>query len=107
MSCIDRWRASVSAGADTAAGRGWTDLVISPERPFRIVNALLSGLHEPQATHLMILEEAIRAAAGDRGSSTPVQHLDRAYAEARRRGYLWHEFGDSHLIVGAARSRSA
>jgi S-adenosylmethionine:tRNA ribosyltransferase-isomerase len=52
-------------------------------------------LHEPQATHLMILEEAIRAAAGDRGSSTPVQHLDRAYAEARRRGYLWHEFGDS------------
>jgi S-adenosylmethionine:tRNA ribosyltransferase-isomerase len=87
-----------------AAGRGWTDLVISPERPLRIVNALLSGLHEPQATHLMILEEAIRAAAGDRGSSMPVQQLDRAYAEARRRGYLWHEFGDSHLIVGATHS---
>jgi S-adenosylmethionine:tRNA ribosyltransferase-isomerase len=85
-----------------AAGRGWTDLVISPARPLRIVNALISGLHEPQATHLMILEEAIRAAAGNRRSTTLDQHLDRAYAEARRRGYLWHEFGDAHLIVGAA-----
>jgi hypothetical protein len=26
-------------------------------------------------------------------------HLERAYAEARQRGYLWHEFGDSHLIL--------
>jgi len=28
-------------------------------------------------------------------------HLERAYAEARRAGYLWHEFGDSHVILGS------
>jgi len=34
------------------------------------------------------------------GSYGPAAHLDRAYHEAQRQGYLWHEFGDSHLIVG-------
>ena len=84
-----------------SAGRGWTDLVLSDDRPLRIVTALISGLHEPQATHVRILEQAVRAAAGGRGSARLDRHLDRAYAEARQRGYLWHEFGDSHLIIGA------
>ena len=85
-----------------SAGHGWTDLVISPARPLRVVNALISGLHEPRATHLMILEQAI-AAAGGHASTTHAstgETLGRAYSEARRLGYLWHEFGDSHLIVG-------
>jgi S-adenosylmethionine:tRNA ribosyltransferase-isomerase len=78
----------------TCAGQGWTDLVITPDRPVRAVNGLITGLHEPHATHLMMLERAIEAAGGNR------RHLERAYREAREARYLWHEFGDSHLIIG-------
>jgi S-adenosylmethionine:tRNA ribosyltransferase-isomerase len=83
----------------TFPGAGWTSLVITPSRPLRAVNALITGLHEPRATHLTMLERAIEAAGGD------ARHLQRAYQEARKTGYLWHEFGDSHLIVGGV-SRS-
>jgi S-adenosylmethionine:tRNA ribosyltransferase-isomerase len=79
----------------TSPGEGWTSLVIGPERPLRAVNGMITGLHEPHATHLAILREVIAAAGGQRPSS----QLDRAYAEAQLAGYLWHEFGDSHLII--------
>jgi len=79
-------------------GEGWTDLVITPERPLRSVTGLITGLHEPRATHLMLLERV--TAAGIVAGVCGTCHLERAYAEARRHGYLWHEFGDSHLIVG-------
>ena len=69
-------------------GEGWTRLVVTPERGLRAVDALLTGLHEPRATHLAMLE----ALAGR-------EHLRRTYAEALRHGYLWHEFGDLHLIL--------
>ena len=69
-------------------GEGWTCLVITPERELRAVNALLTGMHEPQASHLAMLE----AIAG-------ASHIKGAYAEALRKGYLWHEFGDLHLIL--------
>ena len=36
----------------TSPGSGWTDLVITPDRPLRAVNGLITGLHEPRATHL-------------------------------------------------------
>jgi S-adenosylmethionine:tRNA ribosyltransferase-isomerase len=91
----------------TSSGHGWTDLVITPERPLRIVNALITGLHEPHASHLTMLERAVEAAVGDpagRGryaiDGYASRHLERAYREASEAGYLWHEFGDSHLIVG-------
>jgi len=74
---------------DTFPGEGWTDLVIAPGRPVRSVTGIITGLHEPRATHLLMLREIVR----DR------RHLNRAYDEARRSGYLWHEFGDSHLIL--------
>ena len=54
---------------------------------------MITGFHEPRATHLAMVERVIAAAGGARPSS----HLDRAYAEAQQAGYLWHEFGDSHL----------
>jgi S-adenosylmethionine:tRNA ribosyltransferase-isomerase len=57
---------------------------------------MITGFHEPQATHLAMIEQVIVAAGGGRSSS----HLDRAYREAQQVGYLWHEFGDSHLIIG-------
>jgi S-adenosylmethionine:tRNA ribosyltransferase-isomerase len=80
----------------TSAGEGWTSLVITEEYPLRVVNALITGLHEPHATHLMMLRRVVMAAGGD------PRHLERAYVEAREGGYLWHEFGDSHLIIGRA-----
>jgi S-adenosylmethionine:tRNA ribosyltransferase-isomerase len=72
----------------THAGEGWTCLVITPQRRLRAVDALLTGMHEPEATHLAMLE----ALAGE-------SHVKIAYDEALRKGYLWHEFGDLHLIL--------
>jgi S-adenosylmethionine:tRNA ribosyltransferase-isomerase len=79
-----------------SAGEGWTNLVIGPERPLRVVNGIITGFHEPHATHLAMIEQVIAAAGGERPSS----HLAHAYREAQQAGYLWHEFGDSHLIIG-------
>ncbi len=72
----------------THPGSGWTDLVICPERKLRAVNGLLTGFHEPRSTHLAMLT----ALAGE-------AHLTLTYKEALRERYLWHEFGDLHLIV--------
>jgi S-adenosylmethionine:tRNA ribosyltransferase-isomerase len=72
----------------TQAGEGWTDVVITPQRGIRAVNGLLTGLHEPLSSHLAMLE----ALAGR-------AHLEITYREALTNGYLWHEFGDLHLIL--------
>jgi len=72
----------------THAGQGWTNVVVTPERGIRAVDGLLTGLHEPRASHLAMLE----ALAGR-------AHLQITYAEALRGRYLWHEFGDLHLIL--------
>jgi len=87
-------------------GEGWTSLVVTPDRPLRSVNGLITGLHEPRATHLAMLERVASGSAPDRAAHPQVAasvcgrcHLQRAYDEARRLGYLWHEFGDSHLIL--------
>jgi S-adenosylmethionine:tRNA ribosyltransferase-isomerase len=79
------------AGPDAtlAAGEGWTNLVVTPERGLWAVDGLLTGLHEAESSHLDLL----RAAAGE-------GFLSRSYREALRRGYRWHEFGDSQLILG-------
>ena len=69
------------------AAQGWTDLVVTPDRPIRAADALLTGFHEPRASHLSMLE----AFAGRR-------HIELAYRAALDAGYLWHEFGDLHLI---------
>lgn len=69
-------------------GEGWTRLIVTPERGVKAVDAMLTGLHEPRSTHLMMLE----ALAGQ-------EHLKLAYEEALREQYLWHEFGDLHLIL--------
>jgi S-adenosylmethionine:tRNA ribosyltransferase-isomerase len=67
---------------------GWTDLVITPERGVRVVDGLLTGWHEPEASHLLMLE----AIAGR-------ELLEASYEAAASEGYLWHEFGDVHLIL--------
>lgn len=86
-------RPVIAIGTTAVRGRvhsaeGWTDLVVTPARGVRVVNGLLTGLHEPRASHLQMLE-AIAAR----------RQLRRAYAEALSERYLWHEFGDVHLIL--------
>ncbi|MFI6036682.1 S-adenosylmethionine:tRNA ribosyltransferase-isomerase [Streptomyces sp. NPDC051315] len=79
-----------AAGPDgvVRACEGWTDLVVTPGRGVRVVDGLLTGLHEPEASHLLMLEAVAGRAA-----------IDRGYAEALRGRYLWHEFGDVHLVL--------
>jgi S-adenosylmethionine:tRNA ribosyltransferase-isomerase len=69
-------------------GRGWTHHVVAPERGVRAVDGLLTGWHEPTSTHLQLLD-----AVGGRSL------VERSYAAALAHGYLWHEFGDTHLIL--------
>jgi S-adenosylmethionine:tRNA ribosyltransferase-isomerase len=87
----------------TVPGEGWTNLVVAPDRPLRSVTGLITGLHEPRATHLALLQAVVNVAFDDRAPvlvrARARGHLQRAYREARRMGYLWHEFGDSHLII--------
>jgi len=69
------------------ASRGWTDLVVTPARGIKAVDALLTGFHEPRATHLSLLEAMMGR-----------PRLERVYRVALDTGYLWHGFGDLHLI---------
>jgi S-adenosylmethionine:tRNA ribosyltransferase-isomerase len=68
---------------------GWTRLVVEPERGVKVVEGILTGWHEPDASHLLMLE----AIAGRR-------LVERSYAAAVADGYRWHEFGDVHLLLG-------
>ena len=80
-----------SSNAEDLAGfsaAGWTDLVLGPDRPARAVTGLISGLHAPEASHLLLLE----AVAGP-------NLVAQAYRAALSRDYLWHEFGDSTLFL--------
>jgi len=76
------------AGAPLPASAGWTHHVVTPQTPPRVVDALFTGLHEPRSTHLLMLN----AFAG-------ADLLRRCYAAAVQRSYLWHEFGDVHLLL--------
>ncbi|MEF3307008.1 S-adenosylmethionine:tRNA ribosyltransferase-isomerase [Paenibacillus sp. GYB003] len=79
--------AAVGDGA-VRAGSGRTALYIDESYPLRVADGLISGFHEPEASHLHMLSAFVGAAA-----------LARAYNEAIRERYLWHEFGDAHLML--------
>ncbi len=79
-------RALETAGGDDGVAQpldGWTDLVITPERGVRVVDGLLTGWHEPEASHLLMLEAvAGRAAArivvcGEPAGGLPVARVRR------------------------------
>lgn len=76
------------ADGSAAPGEGWTNLVVSPQRGVRAIDGLLTGLHEPEASHLDMLE----ALAG-------AETVRRSYRSALEHGYRWHEFGDVHLLL--------
>jgi S-adenosylmethionine:tRNA ribosyltransferase-isomerase len=84
-------RALEAAAAENGtvhATSGWTDLVLGPQRPARVVTGLITGWHAPGASHLQLLQ----AVAG-------ADLVARAYADALRERYRWHEFGDSCLLL--------
>jgi S-adenosylmethionine:tRNA ribosyltransferase-isomerase len=84
-------RALESAGGPdrcSCARSGWTGLVVTPECGVSVVDGLITGWHEPEASHLQMLEALMGP-----------ELLTRSYDAALDAGYLWHEFGDSHLIL--------
>jgi S-adenosylmethionine:tRNA ribosyltransferase-isomerase len=78
----------VDERGEVSPGWGWTETIVTPEHPVRSVDGLLTGWHEPEASHLAMLE----AIAGR-------DLLERSYAAAVAGEYLWHEFGDVHLVL--------
>ncbi|MGH2347917.1 MAG: S-adenosylmethionine:tRNA ribosyltransferase-isomerase [bacterium] len=84
---------SVDGRGRSIASRGWTDLIIAGHHPLRVIDGLLTGFHEPKATHLALLE----AVAGR-------DRVARVYQAALEAGYLWHEFGDLNLWLPATPS---
>ena len=75
-------------GERVVASNGWTDLIVTKARGVCAVDGILTGFHEPRASHLQMLQAFAEGGV-----------LEAAYREALERGYLWHEFGDVHLIV--------
>ncbi len=71
-----------------AASGGWTELVLGPDRPAYVVDGLVTGMHAPDASHLLLLEAVAGPAL-----------VQRAYDAALERRYLWHEFGDLCLLL--------
>ena len=67
---------------------GWTTLILGPRHPVRVVDGLITGWHDPQASHLLLVE-----------SVAGVGLTQRAYDEAVSARYRWHEFGDSCLLL--------
>lgn len=67
---------------------GWTDLILGPDRPPHVVDGLITGWHAPEASHLLLLESVVGP-----------EQVQRAYTAALTHHYLWHEFGDSCLLL--------
>lgn len=70
------------------AASGWTDLVLGVDRPARVVDGIVTGWHPPEASHQSLLDSVARA-----------DLVDAAYEQAVEHSYLWHEFGDSCLLL--------
>lgn len=83
-------RAIESAVCDGTVVRadGWTDRVITPAAPPQVVDGLITGWHDPHASHLLLVEAVAGRAL-----------TQAAYDQAVANRYLWHEFGDSALLL--------
>ena len=79
---------AVDQAGRVRAARGWTERVVTPDHPPRVVTGLVTGWHDPLASHLLLVEAVAGRAL-----------TQAAYDAASERGYLWHEFGDSALLL--------
>ena len=84
-----------AAGVDASvpAGAGLANQRIGPASRLQVVDAILSGVHEPGTSHYQLL----RAFTDDAS-------LDRMVAELIAHGYRGHEFGDSVFIEAMPRA---
>jgi S-adenosylmethionine:tRNA ribosyltransferase-isomerase len=85
---VTRALESASTRGRVRAGPGIAHLKITPAYDLQVVSGLITGLHEKGASHLKLL-----------ASFAPAATIERAYDDAASRGYLWHEYGDSCLIL--------
>ncbi|MBO0961508.1 S-adenosylmethionine:tRNA ribosyltransferase-isomerase [Neobacillus sp. MM2021_6] len=79
---------ALETAAKIGALSGMTKLYINQKFSLKIVNGIITGLHEPKASHLDMLSAFISE-----------KYLLKAYDQAIESGYLWHEFGDMNLIL--------
>lgn len=79
---------AVDAAGRVVASAGWTERIVTPADPPRVATGLLTGFHEPRASHLDLLRAFMTEPA-----------LAAAYDHALAAGYLWHEFGDVHFVA--------
>jgi S-adenosylmethionine:tRNA ribosyltransferase-isomerase len=79
---------AVDESGRVQAQHGYTRLRIDNKHRLKAVDGLLTGLHEPEASHLDLLSAFL-----------PAEQIRAAYEEAIERRYLWHEFGDLNLIL--------
>ena len=79
---------AVDESGHVRAQHGYTRLRIDNKHRLKAVDGLLTGLHEPEASHLDLLSAFL-----------PAEQIRAAYEEAIERRYLWHEFGDLNLIL--------
>jgi S-adenosylmethionine:tRNA ribosyltransferase-isomerase len=70
------------------SGAGKSRLFIEPGHKFKLVHSYFTNFH-PARSSLMVLDAAF----------CPAHLLLRAYREARRKHYLFHEFGDAILYI--------
>jgi S-adenosylmethionine:tRNA ribosyltransferase-isomerase len=78
----------VDLAGKISKAHGYTQLKIDNQHQLEVVDGLLTGLHEPEASHLDLLSAFL-----------PAEQIRAAYEEAIARKYLWHEFGDLNLIL--------
>lgn len=79
---------ALETAARTRNLAGFTNLYINEHTPLKVVDGIITGFHEPKASHLDMLTAFVTE-----------KHLLHAYHQAIQKGYLWHEFGDMNLIL--------
>jgi S-adenosylmethionine:tRNA ribosyltransferase-isomerase len=84
---VTRALESAADGTGVQAGSGTATLRISPAYRLRVVDSLISGLHDPSESHFALI-----------GAFAPPPLLERAWAHAESNGYLGHEYGDLCLL---------
>ncbi len=85
---------SFASNGRLVAGDGETDWLGSANTSLHVVDAVFSGMHEPETSHFSLLE-----------AFAPHELLNRAIAHAAKRGYLAHEFGDACLVIRSIREK--
>lgn len=79
---------ALETAATNSTIKGWTNLYITSDYELLLVDGIITGFHEPKASHLDMLAAFIDE-----------KKLIEAYNIAIEQRYLWHEFGDINLII--------